>query len=362
MSTFALSLAPSSISMPLPAVRVKTILLHLGVWLAYYGFEIGFLTLAEAPTPNVWDTALNWLLYAILVYANALWLFPAFFIRRRFLAYAGGLGAALLLYGAAKFVLNSYLLPRMGVAQLVMPWGKPRVFFALAYFRATAFLAYSMVYAYAKHAIAMQRQLREQEHQLRVQERSLLEADIAFLKSQINPHFLFNALNFLYSQVYPLSEPTAKSVLLLSDIMRYALNEGGEHGKVILEKEVQHLRNYLALNQLRFGNALQVQFEVAGNTQYLMILPLVLITFVENCFKHGELFDAQHPLLLRLSIRDNELELYTRNRKRTGPVEHSTGIGLDNTRRRLDAVYANRYRLAIADEPDCYTAHLQMAL
>ena len=88
----------------------------------------------------------------------------------------------------------------------------------------------------------------------------------------------------------------------------------------------------------------------------------MLITFVENCFKHGELFDARNPLLLRLTVRDNELELYTRNHKRTGPIEHSTGIGLANTRRRLDAVYASRYRLAIADEPDSYTAHLHLSL
>ncbi|MCI1187025.1 histidine kinase [Hymenobacter sp. DH14] len=348
--------------MPLPTARAKTVLLHLGVWLAYYFYEVGFIVLTGMKLPNQWDTSLNWALYALVVYGNALWLFPRFFVPRRYLAYVGALGAVLLAYIAIKFCLNAYLLPRIIDAKLVMPTDNLRMFLATSYFRVTTFLGYSMVYAYARHAIGLQKQLREQEHQLRLQERSLLEADIAFLKSQINPHFLFNALNFLYSQVYPLSEPTAKSVLLLSDIMRYALNEGGEQGKVMLEKEVQHLRNYLALNQLRFGNNLQVEFEVAGNTQYLMILPLVLITFVENCFKHGELFDARNPLLLRLTVRDNELELYTRNRKRTGPVEHSTGIGLDNTRRRLDAVYANRYRLAIADEPDSYTAHLHLSL
>lgn len=348
--------------MPLPKVRVKTVLLHLGVWLAYYFYEVIFVLLYGAPMPNMWDTLLNWSMHAALVYVHALWFFPAFFLRRRFISYGAGLAAALVIYGVMKFAITSQLLPKLGVPDAVISAASPRIFFAQTYFRATLFLAYSMVYAYAKHAISMQKQLREQEHQLRIQERSLLEADIAFLKSQINPHFLFNALNFLYSQVYPLSEPTAKSVLLLSDIMRYALNEGGEQGKVMLEKEVQHLRNYLALNQLRFGNNLQVQFEVEGSTQFLLILPLVLITFVENCFKHGELFDPHHPLLLRLQVRENELTLYTHNRKRTGPIEHSTGIGLDNTRRRLEAVYANRHRLTIADEPTTYAAHLHLAL
>ncbi|WP_176132919.1 sensor histidine kinase [Hymenobacter sp. CRA2] len=213
-----------------------------------------------------------------------------------------------------------------------------------------------------KHALGIQKQLRVQEQRLREQERGLLEADIAFLKSQINPHFLFNALNFLYAQVYPLSEPTAKSVLLLSDIMRYALNEGGEQGKVMLDKEIQHLRNYVALNQLRFGQQLQVRFEVQGSTQFLLILPLVLITFVENCFKHGELFDAAHPLLVQVRVEENQLWLYTSNRKRTGPVEHSTGIGLDNTRRRLAAIYPERHQLTVHDGPDSYTTHLHLVL
>ncbi|WP_460675628.1 sensor histidine kinase [Hymenobacter coalescens] len=229
------------------------------------------------------------------------------------------------------------------------------MFFAIGIFRGIYFYSCSLVYASVKYALRIQQQLREQE-------RSLLEADIAFLKSQINPHFLFNALNFLYAQVYPLSEPTAKSVLLLSDIMRYALNEGGEQGKVMLDKEVQHLRNYVALNQLRFGHQLQVQFEVQGSTQFLMILPLVLITFVENCFKHGELFDPAHPLLLQVRVAENQLTLVTRNRKRRGPVEYSTGIGLDNTRRRLQAIYADRHQLTIRDEPDFYSTHLHLVL
>jgi sensor histidine kinase YesM len=362
MNTFALSPPAPAFSMPVSLGRLRTVLLHLGAWLAYYIYEVGFLLFTGSPLPDVLDTLFNWSSYAMLVYFNALWLFPKFFLPRRFLAYATGLAAALLVYLAYKFCLNAYVLPYLGVTRLVASVMTPRIFLAIASFRAITFLTYSMVYAYATHAVSMQKQLREQEHQLRLQERSLLEADIAFLKSQINPHFLFNALNFLYSQIYPLSEPTAKSVLLLSDIMRYALNEGGEHGKVMLEKEVQHLRNYLALNQLRFGNNLQVRFEVEGSTQFLMILPLVLITFVENCFKHGELFDPENPLVLRLQVQENMLTLHTHNRKRSGPIEHSTGIGLDNTRRRLEAVYANRYALAIADEPTTYAAHLQLAL
>ena len=87
MSTFALSTPPSAFAMPLLSARVKTVLLHLGVWLAYYLFEVGFILLSGVQMPNQWDTTLNWMLYAVMVYANALWLFPSFFVPRRYLAY-----------------------------------------------------------------------------------------------------------------------------------------------------------------------------------------------------------------------------------------------------------------------------------
>ncbi|WP_345228255.1 sensor histidine kinase, partial [Hymenobacter koreensis] len=171
---------------------------------------------------------------------------------------------------------------------------------------------------------------------------SLVEANLAFLKSQINPHFLFNALNFFYAQVYPHSEGAAKGILLLSDIMRYALHEDPD-GKVPLGQEVQHVRNYIALNQLRFNQQLQVDFRVSGQLEYRLILPLVLITFVENCFKHGELHEPDRPVQIRLSVEQNRLEFQTRNQLRHGPKEQSTGIGLANTRRRLALVYPGRH-------------------
>ncbi|GAA4034750.1 histidine kinase [Hymenobacter glaciei] len=340
--------------MRVSVARVRTVLVHLAVWLAYYTYETLFVLMMQAPLPGLLVSLLTWSMNAALVYLNALWLFPRLFARQRYLAYAGALLLLLAAYCLTRYGLIRYVLVYLEDKE--SHYDAPfKILAVQSIYRATFFLGFSMGYAYARHAIGLANRLRRQE-------RSLLEADIAFLKSQINPHFLFNALNFLYAQVYPLSEPTAKSVLLLSDIMRYALNEGGEQGKVMLDKEVQHLRNYLALNRLRFGDQLQVEFDVTGSTDYLLVLPLVLLTFVENCFKHGELFDPAHPVRLRLTVRDNELELLTSNRKRTGPVEHSTGIGLENTRRRLDAVYPGRYELRVIDEPETYTVHLHLSL
>jgi len=361
MNTFVLSANqsfPSAFNVP----RFKTILIHLAIWVAYYLYEVLYIMLLpQVPFPHPIESILVFSCYALLVYGNSDWLFPRYFMAKRYREYAVGLSFIILLYFALRYLISAIIVPNLSI-HATYPYGSFTQLIVYSFYRGVIFFGYGLTYCYVKYVLHMQQQVREHQQQLFLQERGLLEADIAFLKSQINPHFLFNALNFLYAQVYPLSEPTAKSVLLLSDIMRYALNEGGEQGKVMLDKELQHLRNYLALNQLRFGNTLQVQFEVSGSTQFLLILPLVLITFVENCFKHGELFDPAHPVLIQVRVQENQLTFFTSNRKRTGPVEVSTGIGLDNTRRRLQAIYPNRHQLTLHDELTSYTTHLHLIL
>jgi sensor histidine kinase YesM len=360
MNTFALS--SSLFSRPVDVPRYKLILFHLAAWLFYYLSEVAIvLSVKVIPFPHPLESFLQFSVFAFLFYTHSEWLFPRFFIPKQYGAYALSLAGLALAFVGARYIVTIPILSHI-IAKPVYPFFNTQTFFAASLNRGMLFYSYSFAYAYTRHALSIQKQLRVQEQQLREQERTLLEADIAFLKSQINPHFLFNALNFLYAQVYPLSEPTAKSVLLLSDIMRYALNEGGEQGKVMLDKEVQHLRNYLALNRLRFGNTLQVQLQVQGSTQFLLILPLVLITFVENCFKHGELFDPAHPVLIQVRVQQNQLTFFTSNRKRPGPVEFSTGIGLDNTRRRLQAIYPDRHQLILHDTPDTYATHLSLTL
>jgi LytS/YehU family sensor histidine kinase len=131
---------------------------------------------------------------------------------------------------------------------------------------------------------------------------------------------------------------------------------------VMLTQEVQHVHNYIDLNQLRFHHQLQVQFEVEGTLHFALILPLVLITFVENCFKHGELGEAADPLVIHLAVARNQLTFRTRNKKRLGPKEKSGGIGLANTRQRLELAYPNRHALAVEDGPLHYTCTLTLDL
>jgi len=198
--------------------------------------------------------------------------------------------------------------------------------------------------------------LEDQKLQLEIEK---AHANYNFLKAQINPHFLHNTLNFLYAKSIPYSPELSEGILTLSEIMRYALGENTvKDGKAALKDEIEHMRNIIKIHQFRFGNGLQVQFEVNGIVNGAVIIPFVLITIVENAFKHGDLKSAEHPIEIKLTVEHNSIGFYCRNKKKTGPKELGTGIGLDNIKKRLDLAYGDRYSLQIKDETDLYTTQL----
>lgn len=337
----------------------RFVLYHVLAWLGFAGYEQSVFLVIGTNQMEIWHNLPYYLLNAGLFYGNASWLLPKLVARQRYLLYCLGALLLLLLYALLRTELYLYLL---AVDPALPDASSYSQTLALSSYRGIFFFLVSIGYWFSRHALQLEKQKRVQEQQLRDTERSLMEANLAYLKSQINPHFLFNALNFLYAQVYPHSESAARGILLLSDTMRYALQDDEHNGKVMLTQEIQHLHNYIAINQLRFNNRLQIRFEVSGNTQFLMILPLVLITFVENCFKHGELDDPAHPLQIELAVVQNHLTFRTHNRKRHGPKAQTTGIGLVNTQKRLELLYPGRYALTTQDEPDFYQCTLTLDL
>jgi sensor histidine kinase YesM len=184
------------------------------------------------------------------------------------------------------------------------------------------------------------------------------QANLNFLKAQINPHFLHNTLNFLYAKSLPYSNELSEGILTLSDIMRYALGPAAKDGKVLLKDEIEHVRNVIKINQLRFSNNLNVCFEVHGVVNGATVIPFLLITLVENAFKHGDLKSPENPITIRLNVANGQLQFYCRNKKKTGPKEISTGIGLDNIKKQLDLAYGRNYSFNVKDEAEFYTTEL----
>ena len=218
-----------------------------------------------------------------------------------------------------------------------------------------------IAYLNSLRAEKRKRQLLEaQKLQLEVEK---MQANLNFLKAQINPHFLHNTLNSFYARAIPLSEELSEGILTLSHIMRYALSEDSTvEGKALLKDEVEHVRNVIRINQFRFRNSLQIHFEVSGVINGATIVPFVLITLVENIFKHGDLKDKEHPIEIRIKRDGDYLYYFSRNKKKKGPKELSTGIGLDNIKKRLDIAYGKEYSLHIRDENDFYTTELTIHL
>lgn len=207
-----------------------------------------------------------------------------------------------------------------------------------------------------REAVKQRRILQEQKLQLEAQ---ISQANFNFLKAQINPHFLHNTLNFLYSKSLPLSEEISEGILTLSDIMRYALSRGNQKdGKAPLKDEIEHVNNVIKISQLRFNNELNVKFNVTGSVEGKTIIPFVLITLVENAFKHGDLKNKEHPIDIKAEVSGDRLYFYCSNKKKAGPKQLSTGIGIDNIKKRLELAYGNNYNYIVRDDNEFYTVEL----
>lgn len=198
-------------------------------------------------------------------------------------------------------------------------------------------------------------------------ETQTMQSEIRFLKSQINPHFLFNTLNSLYALTLKKSDTAPEIVIKLSEMMRYMLYECNER-RVPLRKEVNYLQNYIDLEKLRQGQHGKISFQIRGEVKDQQIAPLLFIPFLENSFKHGLNAQLNEGFVhIILEIRDNIVELKIENSKPASqplriPGPRSGGIGLVNVRRRLDLLYPETYKLQIKDAPDAYKINLILNL
>lgn len=188
-------------------------------------------------------------------------------------------------------------------------------------------------------------------------EKKKAELKNAYLLTQLNPYILFNTLGFVYDAVK--HSPAASSVLLLADIMDHALSKRGEDGKIPLSAEIDHIRKIVELCQFRYNHEAHICLITKGEPLEKRILPLVLVTFVENVIKHGDLSDPEHPARIILTVQEEEVSLITSNRKKNTDISIGHRIGIRNARLRLaELSHENAARLFIKDDPDYYKVHL----
>ncbi|MCV9388220.1 sensor histidine kinase [Reichenbachiella ulvae] len=202
----------------------------------------------------------------------------------------------------------------------------------------------------------------QQDRQILAHEK--LDAELKFLKTQIHPHFLFNTLNNLYALTLKKSDYAPEVVLKLSDLINYMLYECNAP-KVLLDNELNFIKNYIEIEQMRHGDDLDIKAMINGDSTNVYIAPMILLPFVENSFKHGINEELNKSWIdFDLTVTDHEMILKLANSKsQTQQLRQGTqGIGLKNVKRRLELLYKNDYHLHIDDQPGSYTVVLRIAL
>jgi sensor histidine kinase YesM len=289
--------------------------------------------------------------YAIIIYGNILLLYPVFYQKRRFVQYGISVAFLLILTGMLKgyagIILFKYFLLRTEQVDLL----------ALLGYVPGGILIYVLSFVF-RIAIAYFT-LKRQTEEILLQKS---QAELNLLKSQVQPHFLFNALNSIYYRVYKVDPPAAGLIERLADIMRYFVDESPKD-KVPVSTEVAFIENYIALERIRILHGAAVNFEKAYNPDQ-RIPPMLLMTFVENIFKHGiDKSLKTNQVTISLVQQNGHLFFTTRNRKvdpETG--DEPGGFGIINLTKRLRMLYGDKFELAIDDDGELFTASLKIPL
>lgn len=202
-----------------------------------------------------------------------------------------------------------------------------------------------------------------QQKLLRVLQNEKLEIEYAFLRAQINPHFLNNTLNFFYAKSLPLSEELSNGIMTLSQIMRYSLQMDQNNQLVPLTHEIDHIKNIININQLRFNNNLFIDLIVEGDIQNASIVPLTLVTLIENILKHGDYSKQDARAVINLKIaKDKTLEIKTFNKKKSQQNAPPHGTSIENLQKRLKNYYGKKFNLSINDQDNFYELNLRIPI
>lgn len=223
-------------------------------------------------------------------------------------------------------------------------------------------ISFLMVFGISTSLRTISEYLKKEELQKET-ETEKLNSELAFLKSQINPHFLFNTLNNLFSLAHSHSDKTANAIMKLSELMRYMLEDNGGK-KVELYRELEYIKNYLELQRLRLDDTVKVELIMEGDFHNKSIEPLLLIPFIENAFKHGVSYQENSFIHIELISNDHQLLLKMENSIPSQKMEKDevSGIGLKNVVKRLELLYPKAHQLNVTQNEAKYIVHLTINL
>lgn len=331
----------------------KTISIHILCWLLVLGYFYGG-AIIEGVTlrQSAFSISMNFI-QLIEFYICYLWVYPKFLKKNKTPQLISGVIFTIAIFIGLRYLIEEVLYLKLfgfhNYAEGTTAWHyiSDNIYWSLAYIVLPA-AVYGIQQSFKSEQV--NRKLKEE----------VVKAELSFLKSQINPHFLYNTLNYVYSLAIPVSDQLANAVLRLSDLMRYTLNDSPD-GKVSLDKEVEYLESYVALFKMRFEPKFYVDFITEGISDQ-KIASLILIPFVENAFKHGVVNDEAQPVRIKLKVQHKRLSFEVSNKISHAQKDHSSGVGMVNIHRRLDLIYPEKHELLISNNGNTYKSTLILNL
>ena len=337
--------------------RFNTIAVHIVIWTLL--FLVPYFSIYRVIREFVPDQegisysrmlTLSIFLVAIF-YVNYFFLIPKYLLNRRYVWYALTLLLSLGIGFATTFLVFQVFgndIERLQAMNPVLNTIRPII-------RANAFLML-IIGVVASILLAMSNRLKQTEEEK-------LSAQIASLKAQINPHFLFNTLNSIYATAIDDSPKTAEMVAQLSEMMRYSMRDT-QNDFVDLEDEISYIDNYIALQKIRLDQKIGLQYVREGNFSGFQIAPMLLISFIENAFKHGVNAEENSDIRIKIGMNGKVLALKVLNNKVHVQSEtgEKSGLGIENTRSRLNLIYPGMYSLEISETAKQFEVSLQITL
>ncbi|MRI01190.1 sensor histidine kinase [Kriegella sp. EG-1] len=335
---------------------IPQILVHIFLWSALFGMlSYPFLAYSQA-LPN--DLLLKMVTAILLFYFNYFFLVPNFLLNGKKIIY---LILSVTIVGLIVYIFHKTA-PQMEIREFPRPIRRMSPLrseiFALR-FPMIPFVIFSIPLLFST-MLRVYFSWQKNENLRKTIEKEKVESELQFLKAQLNPHFLFNSLNTIYSLSVKKSKDTSDAIINLSELMRYMLYEADKEN-VPLSKEIEYIKSYVALQRLRLADSENVHLKISGDDNNKNIPPLLFISFIENAFKYGTDYNGKTMVKINFLIQEAYIHFSVINN--IGVIkknDKSSGLGLENIKNRLKYLYPNSHILDITDDGKTYEVDLKI--
>jgi len=338
--------------------KIKYVPLHILFWIGVWLFYIYFFGFNSANQPYViWFSNILVPVTIVTTYFVIYFLIPNYLLTKKY--------GAFILYGVYTLIASAYLITIsmfLGFmfktdlnTDIMPPLSKSLPFILISVYLVVALVSAFKLLRHNYDSIERNKTL---ENKILEAQLQIKNQELQYLKKQIHPHFLFNTLNTIYGFALNQSKRTPDIILKLSNLLDYILYQI-EKPKVSLKEEVLHIEEYIELEKMRFQDSLKVNFRSHPISDTIQVTPMLLIPFVENAFKHGQIIDGFLRVDVDIYLEDSRLSFTIKNTNRdTDTNQNSKGIGLDNIQKRLELLYKDQFQLNIENQDQWFSVNL----